>query len=423
MDWVKSPNYPTIYELPVFFLSALPVCMLISRFGRVPLDGVACPAARVFVGPASPKHSTLCREIKENHISSTKLKQFRHHNPWIISAKITNIMLIVHDTTCSVTKFESWLCLFSALLEPKTWLIGYRFKRFRPLQCWDHAAGAAWQRRCIGCSPSQLVIWSGPVSKTPNPPTCTTSSLKESCGRLTGDAMASPTKTLMVGGSSFISLIPSWQNLELLKFQHFSPVSVAAMFFLKECSELKLTSEQKIGDIGPALRHGWSKLGGYKDHGLGEFVYSNHLCEDFKSFDKSCPTSSPCHQNFLERGWLKWMFFFTVNPHFWMRLNLYCATANQKLVGFQPIWKTRVKIVHLSQIEGRGKHIEPTYICDTTCRTIGILSFYRSVLRPAVGFRGPDEWGAPAHLASCPHPESPVMISSLHHGMSISNLE
>ena len=69
------------------------------------------------------------------------------------------------------------------------------------------------------------------------------------------------------GGSSFISLIPSWQNLKLLKFQQFSPVSVAAMFFFLfgECSALKLTSEQKIGDIGPVLRHGLSiKIGATK---------------------------------------------------------------------------------------------------------------------------------------------------------------
>ena len=101
MDWVKSPNYPTIYELPVFFFSALPVCMLISRFGRVPLAGVACPAARVFVGPASPKHSTLCREIKENHILEAqsrsiplKTQHFRILNmAFFLNAKRTKYLL------------------------------------------------------------------------------------------------------------------------------------------------------------------------------------------------------------------------------------------------------------------------------------------------------------------------------------------
>lgn len=122
------------------------------------------------------------------------------------------------------------------------------------------------------------------------------------------------------GGSSFISLIPSWQNLKLLKFQQFSPVSVAAMFF---CSFWRMLSTKThiwaknwrhwTGTETWAIYQNW----GYKDHGFGEFVYSNHLCENFKSFDKSCPTSSPCHQNFFERGWLKWIFFFTVNPYFW----------------------------------------------------------------------------------------------------------
>lgn len=177
----------------------------------------------------------------------------------------------------------------------------------------------------LGDSPSHLVIWSGPVWKTPEPSHLhdfiTQGKLLPFDGGCHGFANKNAGGGwLEVLHFIFISLIPSWQNLELLK--------ISAVFSSQCCCDVffsfwrMLSTKTHIwaknwrhwtGTETWAIYQNW----GYKDHGFGEFVYSNHLCENFKSFDKSCPTSSPCHQNFFERGWLKWIFFFTVNPYFW----------------------------------------------------------------------------------------------------------